>query len=298
MRTRREMHFPYPSSIGSDKGRLRTITVGQHLARAAGAVIVAILLMGTGVAHAGSPAAAAKAFIETLSKDEAREALAAFDSTDRKKIRFTPGRRGGLSLKAMDARSLAAATRFLEQTLSAEGVRMVELIRQREAILGEITGRPGYRDPKLYYLAIFGDPGKGHWAYRFEGHHLSINMTYRDDKLISGMPVMLASNPEKTDNPGAPPELLGPLVADARASVADAAARQRVVEALTAHIPGPLRAAYRAGLSGRQALAKRKKTWRGFDLYGGEANVEIETNQTNHIHITFRDGLWDFGGGN
>jgi len=292
------MHFPYPLSIGSDKGRLRTITVRQHLARAAGAVIFAILLMGAWAAEAETPAAAAKALIETLSKDEASKALAAFDSTDRKKIRFTPGRRGGLSLKAMDARSLAAATRFLGQTLSAEGVRMVELIRQREAILGGITGRPGYRDPELYYLAVFGDPGKGLWAYRFEGHHLSINMTYRDDKLISGVPVMLASNPEKTDSPGAPPELLGPLIADARASVADAAARQRIIEALTAHIPGPLRAAYRAGLSGRQALAKHKKTWRGFDLYGGDANVEIETNQTNHIHITFRDRIWDFGGGN
>ena len=80
-------------------------------------------------------------------------------------IRFTPGRRDGLSLKAMDTETWLAATRFLQQTLSVKGFRMVELIHQREAILGEITDNPDYRDPKLYYLAIFGDPGSGLWAY-------------------------------------------------------------------------------------------------------------------------------------
>ena len=80
-------------------------------------------------------------------------------------IRFTPGRHGGLSLKAVDTETWLAATRLLKQTLRIEGFRMVEIIRQREAILGEITDNPDYRDPKLYYFAIFGDPGSGLWAY-------------------------------------------------------------------------------------------------------------------------------------
>jgi len=264
--------------------------------RILGILSVAALLLGTGAAKAESPVALAKAFIETLSEDEAREALAAFDSSDRMAIRYTPGRRGGLSLKAMDTQTWTAATRFLQRTLSVEGFRMVELIRQREAILGEITGNTDYRDPKLYYLALFGEPGSGLWSYRFEGHHLSVNMTYRDDTLISGVPIMLASNPEKTDRSGAPPVLLGPLVADARASVDDTAARQRVLEALTAHIPGPLRARYQAELSKRGAFADKSTTWSGFDLKSGDTILEIETNQTNHIHVTFRDGIRDFGG--
>ena len=81
-------------------------------------------------------------------------------------VRFTPGRRGGLSLKAVDTDTWLAATRLLlQQTLIIEGFRMVEINRQREAILGEITDNPDYRDPKLYYLAIFGNPGSGLWAY-------------------------------------------------------------------------------------------------------------------------------------
>jgi len=287
---RRWINIPcsHPLTGASNQSRPRTTAIG--------AALVVILSVSAGAAWAESPAAAARAFIGTLSTDEAEAARAAFGSPDRQKIRFTPGTRGGLSLKAMDSGSAAAAIRLLETSLSAEGVRMVAHIRQREKILGEMTNNPGYRDPKLYYLALFGEPGKGLWSYRFEGHHLSINMTYRDDTLISAVPVILASNPEKTDSPGAPPELLTPLVRDARASAGDAAARQRVIDALTAHIPAPLRTDYRQALADRKVLGLQKKTWSGLDLQGGHASVEVETNQTNHIHITFRDRLRDFGG--
>ena len=129
--------------------------------RVIGVLAVVIISLGATVARAESPTSLAKAFIETLSEDESQAALACFGSSDRMAIRFTPGRRDGLSLKAMDTETWLAATRFLQQTLSVKGFRMVELIHQREAILGEITDNPDYRDPKLYYLAIFGDPGSG-----------------------------------------------------------------------------------------------------------------------------------------
>jgi len=296
MRTNCGHNLCYLPSSDLTKRLIHTVASWQPVKHIVGVLFVGILLIASGMTQAQTPATAAWAFIETLSSDEAREALAAFNSSDRTEIRYTPGRRGGLSFKAMDADTLTAARRFLKQTLSAEGVRMIELIRQREAILGEMTGRPDYRDPELYYLAIFGDPGKDLWSYRFEGHHLSINMTYRADNLISGVPIMLASNPEKTDARGAPPELLQPLVNQARASISDRSAKQRVIESLTAHIPPPLRDTYRKALSDRQAFTNQKKTWRGFDLAGGDTLLEIETNQTNHIHITFRDGVWDFGG--
>jgi len=270
---------------------------GKYRARLTVVLIATLFSMGAERVAAQSPAETAQAFIETLSNQEARAAIKAFDDSDRKEVRFTPGRRGGLTLKAMDAQTRSAAERFLGATLSAEGLEMVARIRQREEILGRITGNPGYRDPDLYYLAMFGDPGKGRWGYRFEGHHLSVNMTYRDDRLVSGVPVMLASNPEKTDAPGAPPELLAPLVNDARVAATDADARRRVIDALTAHIPGEVRDAYRKDLSARPAFREFDETWTGFELLGGDTELEIETNQTNHIHITFRDKTWDFGAG-
>ena len=122
-------------------------------------------------------------------------------------------------------------------------------------------------------------------------------MTYRDDRLISGVPVMsLASDPEKTDRSGARPESLGPFVAYARAAVDNDAARTRVIDALPAHISEPLRARYRAELSERRTFLNKSTTWSGFDLKSGDTSLEIENNQINHIHITFRDTFWNFGG--
>ena len=40
----------------------------------------------------------------------------------------------------------------------------------------------------------------------------------------------------------------------------------------------------------------KSTTWSGFDLKSGDTSLEIENNQINHIHITFRDTVWDFGG--
>lgn len=253
------------------------------------------LLVGS-TAFAQEPAQAMRAFLATLSGKETAIAQDAFESPDRLEIRFTPGRRGGLSLKSMDAETRKAALHFLESALSHDGMTMIRHIRQREEILGRSSGNPDYRDPDLYYLAVFGEPGQGDWGFRFEGHHLSINMTYRDTELVSGVPVMLASNPEKTNEPDAPPELLGPLVETARKSVEDPASRMRVIEGLTAHIPGPLREAYRAELASRSALSDFDQNRKGFALSGGGVRLEIETNQSNHIHITFSDKAKDFGG--
>ena len=112
--------------------------------RVIGVLAFVIPSLGATVARAESPTSLAKAFIETLSEDESQAALARFGSSDRMAIRFTPSRRGGLSLKVMDTDTWLAATRFLQQTISVEGFRMVELIHQREAILGEITDNPDY----------------------------------------------------------------------------------------------------------------------------------------------------------
>ncbi len=118
-------------------------------------------------------------------------------------------------------------------------------------------------------------------------------MTYRDDRLISGVPVMLASDPEKTDRSGARPELLGPLVADARAAVDNDAARTRVIDALAAHISEPLRARYRAELSERRTFLNKSTTWSGFDLKSGDTSLEIENTRsiTSTSHSETRFGI-------
>ena len=66
-----------------------------------------------------------------------------------------------------------------------------------EQILRELEkGRGPVRDPELYYLTIFGKPDdRGKWGWRVEGHHLSLNFTLEDGKIVAATPAFFGSNP-------------------------------------------------------------------------------------------------------
>jgi hypothetical protein len=59
-------------------------------------------------------------------------------------------------------------------------------------------GRERGRDPGMYYLSVFGTPGEGEWGWRFGGHHISLNYTLNDARLVSSTPNFLGANPATT----------------------------------------------------------------------------------------------------
>src|SRR6185312_5346462 len=90
---------------------------------------------------------------------------------------YVPRSRPGIALRAMSASQASAAWDLLGSLLSARGLAQVKGQLTIEGILGELSGSSGFRDPSNYALVVFGDPaGSGPWAWRFEGHHLSINV--------------------------------------------------------------------------------------------------------------------------
>lgn len=48
--------------------------------------------------------------------------------------------------------------------------------------------------PRNYYFAFFGVPGDGNWGYKLEGHHLSVNFTFVNNK-ISVTPFFIGTDP-------------------------------------------------------------------------------------------------------
>ena len=48
--------------------------------------------------------------------------------------------------------------------------------------------------PRNYYFAFFGKPGDAQWGYKLEGHHLSINFSFVNDKL-SVTPFFIGTDP-------------------------------------------------------------------------------------------------------
>jgi hypothetical protein len=142
---------------------------------------------------------AAQAFLGSL--DATRRAKASLDFADEKERtdwHYIPRDRPGLPIKEMDATQRQLAHALVETGLGPLGRQKVKTIMGLESVLADLEGPDGrfLRDPELYYLSIFGQPGdEGPWGWRFEGHHISLNNTVAGGRLVGGMPVFLGSNP-------------------------------------------------------------------------------------------------------
>jgi hypothetical protein len=70
---------------------------------------------------------------------------------------------------------------------------MLENVRVLEGVLREQQG--SWRDPERYYVSIFGTPGAFPWGWRFEGHHLSLNVALAAAGHITATPFFVGAHP-------------------------------------------------------------------------------------------------------
>ncbi len=169
-------------------------------------LLAAAVLVGgaAGLADAAEPApamaAAAKAFLETLTPTQRAEAVFPFDSDERLNWHFIPKdkTRKGLKLKSMNEAQKKAALALLATGLSESAFKTATVVRSLESVLARLEGpnRNNSRDPELYHFSIFGTPSTTKtWGWRYEGHHASLNYTVVNGKVIAGAPQFFGSNP-------------------------------------------------------------------------------------------------------
>jgi hypothetical protein len=146
-----------------------------------------------------APAQAAKEFMASLDDATRPRACFPFEDAERTNWHFVPIERKGLPLNAMNPAQRAAAFKLLQACMSKEGYRKATDIISLEVVLKALEKRPDddhYRDPEKYTFSLFGNPEKDqHWGWRFEGHHISLNFSAADNKLASGTPAFMGSNP-------------------------------------------------------------------------------------------------------
>lgn len=139
---------------------------------------------------------AAQDFLSSLDKTQHRAAVKQVDDDYRTLWRFTPAQRQGVSWKGMTSEQEKKATALLRSVLSDVGIKKAGLVRELEQVLGELSGNTRFRDPEAYYFTFFGTPSDTRpWAWRYEGHHISLNFTYKGTKLIASTPQFFGSNP-------------------------------------------------------------------------------------------------------
>jgi Protein of unknown function (DUF3500) len=140
--------------------------------------------------------AAATRFLAALRPEQRREVQLALDGRERADWHYVPRSRKGLPLKSMSPEQRQLAERLVATGLSRQGYDTAVTIIGLETVLAETDGP--YRDPELYYLTIFGEPGTQQpWGWRFEGHHLSLNFTSPVTALPAATPSFFGSNPNQ-----------------------------------------------------------------------------------------------------
>jgi len=144
---------------------------------------------------------AVEAFLQSLDNSGRATATLPFDTAEPGRTRgertnwhYTPRARAGLSFRDMDAAQQQRAYLLAAAGLSLPAFAAVTTIIGLEDVLDRVEGGARGRHRADYHVTVFGRPGAATWGWRFEGHHVSLNVTLVDDE-IAATPLFLGANP-------------------------------------------------------------------------------------------------------
>ena len=130
------------------------------------------------------------------------------DETARRDWHYIPRRRAGLSFRDMDSVQEQAAYQLARSALSLPAFAAVTTIIGLEDVLDELEGGHRHRHRADYSVTVFDTPHETEpWGWRFEGHHVSINVTVAGGE-IAPTPLFLGANPAEI------PDVTRPLAAE------------------------------------------------------------------------------------
>lgn len=167
------------------------------------AAALSATIPGSAGAQSASPGATmrqrAVALLDKLDGQQRDSALFPFGGRNRKAWNFMLGSRRapGLALEQMTAVQKDLALDLLASGTSRLGLEKAMNIMLQQDILRDEWGK-GSRDRnrERFCIQIYGTPvSSGAWSWRWEGHHLSLTFTLRNDEVISTTPSSFSSEP-------------------------------------------------------------------------------------------------------
>ncbi len=166
------------------------------------------LALGAGETLDARLSAAAKRLLASLPAEARDEARFAFGDEEREDVRYAPLLLDGARHGELPPEAAARVDELLAASLSPGGLEKVRRIRALEpAVARKDSGRAlglgrlvaGFRDPGRYFVAVFGEPGEpgadSPWGYRYEGHHVSLNVTVAPGDAPAVTPLFLGAEP-------------------------------------------------------------------------------------------------------
>jgi hypothetical protein len=148
-------------------------------------------------------AEAAQDLLKALPETTRADISDSFDSSERTNWNFVPMKRAGVPLGALSSEQRGLLDPLLASALSPQALATAKDIIEHESILAALERDRGVsnwqrRDPSLFYTLIFGTPSsKENWAWRFEGHHLAVNVTHVAGHAQVVAPMFMGANPAR-----------------------------------------------------------------------------------------------------
>ena len=150
----------------------------------------------------------ANAWLASLNGNQVTSAQYKLDNPDYETWHFVPDnnfvtargyKRNGLTYNEMTPEQGALADALLAASVSRIGFVSVKTIMSLEEVLRiKEKDTVGRRDVNVYHFSVFGKPSMtGDWAWRLEGHHVSLHFLMRDGELVSTSPTFLGANPHE-----------------------------------------------------------------------------------------------------
>jgi hypothetical protein len=122
--------------------------------------------------------------------------------TERTRWYYTPTDHGGLTFHPQRPAQQRLAMRLVASGLSEAGYTTVATVLGLENVLDRAEGftagfgRERGRDPGMYFLRVFGEPGgQAPWGWRFGGHHVSLHNLVVDGRVAATTPCFLGADP-------------------------------------------------------------------------------------------------------
>jgi hypothetical protein len=143
-----------------------------------------------------SYSARALSFLSSISPEKMKSLHFPFEDSFRIKWERLPGERRGLKLSQFDERQKILFHELMRVCLSTQGYLTITSIMFNEDIEQKVEPVLGRNE---FWVEVFGDPRvNSFWSWKLEGHHLSLNFTFKGDKMISNSPFLMATNPSNS----------------------------------------------------------------------------------------------------
>lgn len=189
-----DLEVAKPSNSKAWDQAMRRPVPSSPISRLVATCLAITLVTAAAQADVAASLEKARSFLDGLAQGQRAIASAGISAPDRASWSYLPGSRPGLRVAELDEESRRRLDEFLTAALGPRGVSRALRIRRTEPVEERSGGvKLGPDEFRIRFFGLTDDGPPPAWAWRFEGHHLSLHQTIIGPEVVSATPIFLGS---------------------------------------------------------------------------------------------------------